>query len=144
MLKPCLKQLAALLVLLIAVQAIMPRELVWCCQGDGDISLELGHHGRCLGLADPGCSGQRHRSSHNADSLRADTHGACEDIAVAAADGRSQRWERMPAPAPVIVASVPLPLPAMLQLCSISPRRSPEPPWRAASQRCLSSVLLRI
>ncbi|MCC7478892.1 hypothetical protein IT575_10585 [bacterium] len=118
--KLCLRQLARLLALVLALQAGMPRELVWCCQKDGDIALELAHGGRCLGLAGPGCGADEHQHTDEATPtgplLAADLHGPCEDIAIVQADSRQQRWGGNVLAAPRLLEAAALSLPAPLHL----------------------------
>jgi hypothetical protein len=138
---------ATLCLLLLTAQAVLPRDLVLCLHDSGAAAFELGHHGRCLGLAAPAtarCLAAPGGTSQVERGELAPRDGQCIDQPVTSAEARLSRMAGLAAP-PQAVAVLPLgslapatpALPRCLTRWQTDLRRSPQ-------ARLTACIVLRI
>jgi hypothetical protein len=140
---------AALCSLLIAAQAVLPRDLV-CCMQAGGAALELAHHGHCLGYAAdaPGHSGETGCGQASGPQLAGQfVASGCHDLPILTAEARTVRSDELavaplaaPGPARLELhchAAIPVPQPLARR-----PHAPPDSGWPALVAGC--SLVLRI
>lgn len=114
------RQFMLLFILLTALQAFAPRELVMCFAGRGNGALEHGSGGRCLGAVIQKNSECAVQTAPEAPSSLAATNSGCLDVVLATLDARRpESGLRAPDASAYALATTP----ATVQALSLLPTR---------------------